>query len=127
MKPYEGGCHCGKVRFRIRTDLSRLVECNCSICAKKGALHHRVPPENFELLSGQDALALYQFGTKVAKHYFCRFCGIHTFSNPRAAPDMVTVNVRCLDRFPQDMDLDNVAKFDGQNWEQAVQMFKFTK
>jgi hypothetical protein len=125
MKSYEGGCHCGKVRFRIRTDFSRITECNCSICTKKGTLNHRVAPENFELLSGGDALSVYQFGTRTAKHYFCTACGIHAFSRPRAVPEMFAVNVRCLDDFHQAIAAAKVAKFDGLNWEQAVKEFKF--
>src|SRR6201996_3751707 len=40
LQTYEGGCHCGRVRFRIRVDLeqSTVGECNCSICTKKGIL-----------------------------------------------------------------------------------------
>jgi len=44
-----GGCHCGRVRFRVTADLSRVTECNCSICTKKGFLHLIVAPEQFEL------------------------------------------------------------------------------
>ena len=33
LQTYEGGCHCGRVRFRIRVDLeqSTVGECNCSV------------------------------------------------------------------------------------------------
>ena len=46
LQTYEGGCHCGRVRFRIRVDLeqSTVGECNCSICTKKGILHIGVTP-----------------------------------------------------------------------------------
>jgi hypothetical protein len=39
MKTYEGGCYCGRVRFRIEADLAEtpIGECNCSICTKKGS------------------------------------------------------------------------------------------
>jgi hypothetical protein len=43
---YEGGCHCGRVRFCVTADLSRVTYSNCSICAKKGFLHLIVAPEN---------------------------------------------------------------------------------
>jgi len=49
----EGGCHCGRVRFRIRADLGTIGECNCSICTKKGILHLPVPLDRFELLCGE--------------------------------------------------------------------------
>ena len=37
-----------------------------------------------------------------AKHYFCPVCGIHTFSRPKAAPHLYSVNVNCLD-LPDDV------------------------
>jgi hypothetical protein len=104
------------VRFEINTDLGRISECNCSICTKKGALHHRVPYADFRLLSGEDALSLYQFGTRTAKHLFCRHCAIHSFSTPRIAPDMYSVNVRCLDEFPDALAATETTVFDGKNW-----------
>ena len=64
---YEGGCHCGRVRFRVTADLDRVTYCNCSMCTKKGFLHLIVPPEQFELVSGKDDLATYTFNTGVAK------------------------------------------------------------
>ena len=63
MQIYEDGCHCGRVRFRAEVDLELMSACNCSMCAKKGSLHLVVPPEQFTLLSGEDALVTYTFGT----------------------------------------------------------------
>ena len=64
---YQGGCHCGRVRFEIRVDLTRAVQCNCSMCTRRGAVTHRTMPEDFTLLSGEGDLNLYQFGTRTAK------------------------------------------------------------
>lgn len=125
MKTHQGSCHCGAVRFEIETDLTKATECNCSICKKKGALHHRVPPERFKLISGQGSLSLYQFGSKAAKHWFCKHCGIHPFSNPRAAPDMYSINVHCLDEYEVEKAHIEVRTFDGKHWEEAVGTFKF--
>lgn len=118
-KTYEGGCHCGRVRFRVTADLDRVTDCNCSMCTKKGILHLIVSPAQFELLSGKDELTTYTFNTGVAKHTFCRHCGIHPFYVPRSDPDKVDVNARCLD----DIDLTAipVKKFDGKHWEDAMQ------
>ena len=115
---YEGGCHCGAVRFRVIIDKHEAVDCNCSICQKKGFLHLIVPPENFTLLSGADVLTTYTFNTGIAKHTFCGICGIHSFYRPRSHPDHFDVNLRCLDG-------DAIAKFqivafDGANWEQNI-------
>ena len=118
MNRYEGGCHCGQVRFRVTADLARVSECNCSMCAKKGFLHLIVAPEQFELLSGGDALTTYEFNTRVAKHRFCRTCGIHSFYVPRSDPDKIDVNVRCLDGV--DLETVHVTRFDGRHWEDSM-------
>jgi len=115
---YEGGCHCGRVRFRVTASLDRVSECNCSMCTKKGFLHLIVAPEQFELLSGADALTSYEFNTKIAKHRFCRVCGVHGFYTPRSDPDKIDVNARCLDGV--DVDALTVTRFDGRNWEEAM-------
>jgi hypothetical protein len=115
----QGGCHCGRVRFRVAADLTGVTQCNCSMCTKKGILHLIVPPAQFELLSGEGDLVTYQFNTGTAQHTFCRVCGIHPFYVPRSDPDKIDVNVRCLD----DVDLAAIAikPFDGRNWEAAMQ------
>jgi hypothetical protein len=119
MQTYEGGCHCGRVRFRVTADLDGVTECNCSICTKKGIWHLIVPPEKFELLRGKGDLATYQFNTKTAKHQFCKTCGIHPFYVPRSDPDKIDVNARCLDDFAK---LNIQPKtFDGANWEAAIE------
>jgi hypothetical protein len=115
---HEGGCHCGRVRFRVRVERHVALDCNCSICAKKGFLHLIVPLDAFELLQGEADLALYEFNTKTAKHRFCRSCGVHPFYTPRSHPDELDVNVRCLDG--DALSEFEVRTFDGANWEQAV-------
>jgi hypothetical protein len=118
IETYEGGCHCGRVRFRVEADLATLLECNCSICTKKGILHLIVPPERFTLLHGGDALATYQFNTNTARHTFCRHCGIHAFYVPRSDPDKISVNARCLDGIDAAL-LKPAQHFDGRHWEAA--------
>lgn len=118
MGTWEGGCPCGNVRFRVSGDLAHVIECNCSICTKKGFLHLIVPPEQFTLLCGEEALSTYQFNTGTAKHIFCRHCGIHPFYIPRSDPDKIDINVRCL----AGVDLAGVktTAFDGRNWDDAI-------
>src|SRR5262245_46908609 len=110
----EGGCHCGRVRFRVTGDLANVAECNCSICTRKRTPTLVVRPGRFERISGKDELTTYAFNTGVAKHTFCRHCGIHPFYVPRSDPDKIDVNARCLD----DIDLATISPkpFDGKNW-----------
>ena len=117
MPTYQGGCHCGRVRFEVTADLDRIVDCNCSICTKKGFLHLIVEPGQFRLLTAADAVTLYQFNTQTAKHYFCPVCGIHSYYIPRSHPDKIDVNVRCL----EGVDLQRLTPqpFNGREWEES--------
>jgi hypothetical protein len=50
----------------------------------------------------------------VAKHKFCKVCGVKPFYIPRSNPDGIDVNINCLDTKPRSV---SVNEFDGQNWE----------
>jgi hypothetical protein len=118
LETREGGCHCGRVRFRARVDLDLLSQCNCTVCTKKGILHLSLFPADFELLSGKHALTVYTFETGVAQHTFCTHCGMHAFYIPRSQPDMITVNARCLDGIDGPA-LSPKRFFDGRHWEES--------
>jgi hypothetical protein len=116
MIQHQGGCHCGRVRFEVLAPAVVVVsQCNCSICSKSGYLGLTVPGERFALKSGEECLTEYTFNTGIAKHRFCRFCGVKSFYIPRSHPDGVSVNARCLD--PGTIQEMKVKQFDGQNWE----------
>jgi len=116
---HRGGCHCGDVAFEVDAP-QRLAaqECNCSICSMTGFLHLIVPANRFRLLRGADRLTTYTFNTGVARHLFCRRCGVKSFYVPRSNPDGYSVNVRCLDR--STIEHVDVEPFDGQHWEQSA-------
>lgn len=112
-------CHCGAVVLNIElpnglAGLGRLRRCNCSLCRRKGAIIAMVPLAALKVVKGQDNLGLYQWNTKVAKHYFCKTCGIYTHNLRRSNPEECGFNVACLDEFdaaalasldPQDIDM----------------------
>lgn len=113
---YQGSCHCRAVTFEVEAPSDIEADhCNCSICSKSGFLHLIVPREKFKLLSGGDSLTTYRFGTGIARHTFCRTCGIKPFYTPRSNPDGIDVNVNCLDPVPTSV---KITEFDGRNWEQ---------
>ena len=113
---YQGGCHCGAVRFEVEAPSSVEVEdCNCSICSRSGHLHLIVPRSKFQLSQGEENLSTYTFNSHVAQHRFCKTCGIKPFYIPRSNPDGVDVNLRCLDHRPETV---TVVAFDGLHWEQ---------
>ena len=114
-----GGCHCGRVRFEVDAPATlEVTACNCSICSMSGFLHLIVPGGDFRLLRGEDAMTTYSFNTGMARHLFCKQCGIKSFYVPRSHPDGFSVNARCLDSVGEE-DL-VITLFDGRNWEQNV-------
>ena len=95
---HRGGCHCGAVAFEVEAPARLTVsDCNCSICRMSGYQHLIVPRARFRLLKGSDSLTEYRFNTGVARHLFCRHCGVKSFYVPRSNPDGYSVNARCLE------------------------------
>lgn len=127
MIRHSGGCHCGRVRFEITAPAEiEVSECNCSICRKSGFLHLIVPKSRFKLFQGDEDLTAYTFNTGVAKHLFCRVCGVKSFYIPRSNPDGYSVNARCLD--PGTVKQIHVSQFDGVNWEDhAAELTELSK
>ena len=115
VKKHNGGCHCGRVRYEIEADVTQAIDCNCSICSKRGSLHWFLPKEKFRLLSPEDGFSTYTFNKHRIKHRFCPKCGCSPFGEGLAPSGkyMVAINARCLD----EVDLSGVERghFDGRS------------
>ena len=94
---YSGSCHCGSVKFSLKTDLSKVVQCNCSICKRKKAKMNLVSKDAITITHGEENLTIYQFVTNIAKHFFCKTCGIYTHHQRKSDPNGIGVNLGCLD------------------------------
>ena len=96
---YKGSCHCGHIAFTVEGELKDVVECNCSICTKRGSLLWFVPRDRFELQTPAANVATYTFNKHRIKHHFCGVCGVAPYAegtDPKGNA-MAAVNVRCLD------------------------------
>ncbi len=109
-------CHCKgvKIEVEITEPFNKVLRCNCSLCKRKGAIMTMVQADSFKIVAGKDLLKLYQYHTKVAKHYFCSKCGIYTHHNPRSNPSMYGINIACLEGV-NPFDIKNIALNDGEN------------
>ena len=113
---YKGSCHCGRVAYKVEVEPKTALECNCSICSRKGYLLWFTPRSHLNIIKGEDSLATYTFGHHVIKHMFCPNCGCAPFGIGKPAgaeTEPVAVNVRCL----EDIDLDVIHRqpFDGRS------------
>lgn len=100
LRRYEGSCHCGAIRFWFESEpITKGTRCNCSFCARKGAVMSpmRIPAAALHIDAAPGALGLYQWGKKVAKHYFCKTCGIYPFHEAALQPGHYRVNLGCVD------------------------------
>ena len=113
---HRASCHCGAVvlELSLPNGIENPRRCDCSICRRKGAMVGSVPLAGIKILKGEDALKLYEFNTKTAKHYFCSICGIYTHHQRRSNPHEYGYNIGCLEGV-NPFDLENVPTNDGVN------------
>lgn len=94
----DAACHCGAVQFRLRLSdgVASARRCDCSLCRMRGAVVVSAQVGEIVFVQGEENLSLYQFNTKVARHYFCKTCGIYTHHQRRSDPGQFGVNVACI-------------------------------
>ena len=117
---HSGGCHCGKVRYRVTIDTRQGGRCNCSICNKVSQLGGTVVPDAFQLLSGADSITRYVWGSGIGSRAFCKECGVHCFGEghlKELGGDFVSINYNTLDDV--DPSQVKVVYWDGRhnNWQ----------
>jgi len=114
---HQGGCHCGRIAFELDADVTEAIECNCSMCRRRGSLLAFFPREALTLKTPDSDYATYRFNKALIGHHFCPDCGISPFMDgihPRTGAPLAAVNVRCL----PDVDLSQlkVTQVDGASF-----------
>ena len=112
---HKGGCHCGRIAFEVDGNIEQVIECNCSICSKRGYLLLFVPREQLRLATPEADLATYTFKSGNIKHHFCERCGCAPFGvgTDKTGARKAAVNVRCLEGI--DLKALKVMPFDGRS------------
>lgn len=100
MRPHRASCHCGAVELEVTLvaeGFASARRCDCSFCARRGAIAVSAPLDGLRVVKGQDVLTLYTWNTHTARHWFCSICGIYTHHRRRSNPNEYGVNVACLE------------------------------
>lgn len=111
---HQGSCHCGRIAFEVEGEITEVMDCNCSLCRRRGGLLWFAPRAALTLKTPEQDLSTYTFNRHHIQHRFCARCGIGVYgeaAHPKTGEPMVAVNVRCL----PDLDLAalKVSPFDG--------------
>ncbi|HEY8614990.1 GFA family protein [Phenylobacterium sp.] len=96
--PMEGGCRCGRVRFRIAAEPMITSACHCTGCQRMTAsaysLSVMVPASGFEVVQGETVIGGLR---EPPAHHFCAFCMSWMFTRPPMAEWVVNVRATMLD------------------------------
>lgn len=113
MGLHEGSCHCGAIAFTVDADFIEAIDCNCSMCRRRGALLAAVARDAIVLKATEADIGTYQFNKHAIFHRFCRKCGVAPYSEA-VDGKMAMVNLRCV----PDVDLKSlkVIEFDGASY-----------
>lgn len=79
-------CHCGATRIALPEHPSAAKSCNCSYCARTGAVWAYYQPGQLQFLS-QDADVVYS-PSGMNNHHFCGKCGMQTWGD---SPDWASM------------------------------------
>lgn len=96
---HQGGCHCGAIAFELDAEVTEAIDCNCSMCRKRGGLLAFFPRAALTLTTSESEMGTYIFNKHRIRHHFCTKCGVSPFSdgeNPKTGDKIAAVNVRCL-------------------------------
>lgn len=96
--PYDGGCLCGALRYRIEVEPSDSGYCHCVLCRRStGApvlAWATVPLTGFRMIKGE--VARYPSSDHGLRE-FCRTCGTQLLYREAEAPTVVDINLGSLD------------------------------
>lgn len=92
-------CHCGAVEISafLPHGTEAAGRCDCSICRRRGPGAITARTDSLRVLKGRRALRCYSFHSHVAKHWFCRHCGIYVYHQRRSDPAECGINIGCIE------------------------------
>ena len=116
MTHHQGSCHCGRIAFTLQGEIGEVIDCNCSMCRRRGALLAAFPRDALTLTTPASDMGNYRFNRHLIEHHFCTVCGVAPFSEGKGGDGsaMTMVNVRCLEGV--DLAALKILPFDGASY-----------
>jgi hypothetical protein len=123
---FDGGCHCGALRFTFATSLpaSRwsVRACQCGFCRAHGALSTSDPGGSLSFRTIEpELLRRYRFGLKTADFLLCARCGVYIGARIETAGGHFGIlNVRALKPIPGDLPAAALADYSVESSDDRV-------
>ncbi len=103
MEPgIEGGCQCGKIRYRIEGPEPPIAACHCTECQRQSGsafgMSMITPRESFTLTAGEPrSFARHTDSGKTVECFFCADCGTRIHHMPISMATTVNIKPGTLD------------------------------
>ncbi len=78
--PVIASCHCGDTKIELAQKPTHAHECNCSFCARAGAIWGFVARADMTLTT-QTNDTIYSASGGLNQHHFCARCGMQTWGD----------------------------------------------
>ena len=114
----EATCHCGAVSIGVPHQPEYLVDCNCSICRRNGALWAFYSAVTVRVNGHPESTTAYIWGPRTIQTMHCKMCGCATHWEEFGTNAERRVGVNARNFEPSVIAGVRVRKFDGAvTWE----------
>lgn len=100
MDLHNGSCFCGEVKYKLNSEIIKVVNCHCNFCrSHSGAAfstYAALPFSSLELTKGQEILSSFKFCD--GEKHFCRECGTPIFNINNKYPGACMVYLGTLEK-----------------------------
>ena len=98
---FEGGCYCGKLRYRAVGEPLFKALCHCRQCqyfsGGMAALLIGMPRDGFTYTRGEPAISHNLYADETSSREFCGHCGTHILASTASSPDLMSIKVGTMD------------------------------
>ena len=100
--PFSGGCSCGAIRYTCAAEPYVSYACHCTACRKRTSaafgISLQVPSDGLTIDQGipKTRVRIADSGNEMTR-YFCPQCGSRLYGRNSGKPNLVSIQVGCLD------------------------------
>jgi hypothetical protein len=111
-------CHCGAVKINVPSMPEYLIDCNCSICRRNGALWALYESDSVKLCGHPENTTQYIWGPRTIRTMHCKVCGCATHWEPIDSTAGTKVGINARNFEAREIGGIKVRKFDGaETWD----------